>query len=1465
MANIDSELAFLRDAQEGDGKAAREIIASALSEICTDRSYPFLKLTATEDGEYEAEEGHPYTSVEVNVQDSPLAYRCADRFKVTENKDYTAYGLFGDDNTIITEFDVQVTQVIREKKSLTITENGEYEAGEEECYNPVIVDIEDSHHEGDLLEPSFYYSTPGNPNFDANQYIFTDHGILFGTRAGEIFRRLPQLDEVIYGGKTYIHDTWNPGIDPYDGLVTDQQFNPTWNLPPNGYSRQNPKIVYFDADVFAAVAYNKAMKWFLRPGETVIINNTNTKLKYLGESYAGIERTFWEWINVDEIIDLHYASSDSLLNTRYTINDDNDYYCWKHSFVRAMMNNSNTDLVCSADMNAYSSNAVKNALGEDIYNAIHQVTHIVNYARKRDLNTPYYRCKIYKFYDDYEESDGYNYLYVNPADIPVDPDTGEQSPKYGHLYELASGGTHSYIMETTDEYIHDGKSYYMYIHEPGNPNQKGTNISNPHYANYIGKYNSSTSELPSNLNYEIGISNPEHTQRAKMAYIDNNRVYRFTLSGGSASRSTEYTLENHVNFLMQHGTWSKISFHELDTFLIDANFEEKFILKYGKRRTEPTLAAAITPYDYGLYEKRNWKNPSTGTYMDVYVKYVNGKIMVPHDRIHDDADFIWADMDDSIWATYDDQYNSQQEDGHPIYWTKYQYTGSSVVGEEVWANDPEFVNFVQVTAENFSFDPRTVRGAYDHTKGEFSYTNSRSFSILSDLSDFAITDTDWEYEAIANPPSNPYRPSQSLYAGRIFEWNETDQDYWGTVDGAVVEGKTYYADTKYRYSHVKIKRFGRMNLSSDRITLKNSGSWNYGLNKVLNEVNDIRDISLWRNYGLEQYYPGYDSDIWPFEDGLDVVNKTSNDKTTKLRYTYSEPKHFVCSGNNVYINVNGQTTNLFVDKTLYADPRNASKSDPLEYRWYEIKTGTNPRNGLYEYNIVSLAKKKDIPTENIPYSENYVLKTKEYAPGWDSMDVWDMAFALVEDPDDYLETKKAFWPHSTVTDMTLRKEDNVAGYSDGADSGSIYDKNMYYCDLNEKEAYDNTTVGTRTYHIDWYLCFGDVLMPKMDEERIEPTPKDYGYNFIKWKTLTHTETRSSTGDAWTVTYDDGAANIWEEYRHNCDVRYHTILNPIHFTTWDLDRAAEYISDLYAYSEYLRTIGQSSYPYRRKKVESHSYIENGDVFADEPYYEVISNPITVTNPFDDAEYLALDQLHDDIYVPTSLATNSFCFYDINEILTFYGEYSVYRFGNLGEEYPNGAYDLYSYRPYNDIYYHDNKGKEPIFINNEIEYDCETVTDKFLLSTDIWTEEGRLYQTFGVGFSDSETAFDTSNEYDMRLYMHDFYGLGTASPPKREKASYTEMSQHVNANAAYRYSSKDNYINGHYKERVDRYYYTLDPSEPHDHLRANETEAHQILAELDNEYDTVITQKKYELQGSFDASTGSSQIKHAYFYI
>ena len=85
MANIDSELAFLRDAQEGDGKAAREIIASALSEICTDRSYPFLKLTATEDGEYEAEEGHPYTSVEVNVQDSPLAYRCADRFKVTEN------------------------------------------------------------------------------------------------------------------------------------------------------------------------------------------------------------------------------------------------------------------------------------------------------------------------------------------------------------------------------------------------------------------------------------------------------------------------------------------------------------------------------------------------------------------------------------------------------------------------------------------------------------------------------------------------------------------------------------------------------------------------------------------------------------------------------------------------------------------------------------------------------------------------------------------------------------------------------------------------------------------------------------------------------------------------------------------------------------------------------------------------------------------------------------------------------------------------------------------------------------------------------------------------------------------------------------------------------------------------------------------------------------------------------------
>ena len=170
MANIDSMLYFLQNAKDGDAIAAREAIADALKEICLDKQYPDKKIKITEDGEYESDEENPFTNVEIAVG-PPLVSGFADRFKITKNGIYHSYDLFDKDDIIITEFDIDVPQTIREKKHITISENGEYEAGSDECYNSITVDVTEAHHAGDLLKPSFYYNLPGDPNFDAKQYI----------------------------------------------------------------------------------------------------------------------------------------------------------------------------------------------------------------------------------------------------------------------------------------------------------------------------------------------------------------------------------------------------------------------------------------------------------------------------------------------------------------------------------------------------------------------------------------------------------------------------------------------------------------------------------------------------------------------------------------------------------------------------------------------------------------------------------------------------------------------------------------------------------------------------------------------------------------------------------------------------------------------------------------------------------------------------------------------------------------------------------------------------------------------------------------------------------------------------------------------------------------------------------------------------------------------------------------------
>lgn len=1359
MANIDSMLYFLQNAKDGDAIAAREAIADALKEIYLDKQYPDKKIKITEDGEYESDEENPFTNVEIAVG-PPLVSGFADRFKITKNGDYHSYDLFDKDDVIITEFDIEVPQTIREKKHITISENGEYEAGSDECYNSITVDITEAHHAGDLLKPSFYYNLPGDPNFDAKQYIFTDHDVLFGTRAGLIFRRLPKLDEITYNDKIYIQDGWNPGIDSYNGLTTDQQFNPTWNIAPYGYTRQTPKTVYFDGDVFAAVCYNKAIGFFIKPGETVIINGCNAKLRYIADEYAGINKTFWEWINVDELINVHYASNDALLNTRDTINANDDYYCWKHSLVRAFLNDNDEDLVINDDISAFNSlTSIKDIIGNELFDYIYPVAQYTNKIKKRDPNSKFYRYKMYQFWDsEYDIRECDNYYYIAPEDIPGG------NPKQSGLYILTNNG----VELTEDESVVADTNYYQKVLY-SDPTEHGVTFYSPvGYNNFTGVYDNVIKN--DDLIYEIGFSNASHTSRSIAGYIDNNKVYRFNIAGnGTIIKGSEYTFDNHLNYIAQHySKWKKSNFVEDFTFKISVTF--------GKNDTahfSPSQKEYVNPHDCGLYyvyddhipypDQWTYKRTYDTTWKNTrYYKIITDPLPDPLPEIVDP----------------EHRYNMAEADFSDYY--------------------------VQV-------NPSTIIGIYDMTKlpdkNDDVHPNYRkdfetnNFDFLSEYEAFKVTDTVWDTD---NPDKYRYMLIE------VERWAETDLN------------NRFYV-------------YNETNTSSD------TSKFTYNIWSTSNIFQQL----LWANHNVQNLYPGYE--FKPLLDDYLAGNiyrwQTTRDYPNILRGEYTEPVTFLQKLHNTgyspqtdYPHLDGLdidtaqfnisiTNNLFDEVDVYKDPNN-----PNRY-FKKINIVASNHFDILVYNRYTYEYSR---YPFLYYSGNYSYP--------DSMTIWDNAF-YNKDPEDY-RTEDLYLSLSGNIPDTFYSYDRM--FPDPEDPESI--SGMYYFDQEKMDQYDEMEYSSSTSrnYIIYYLIAYKYVNYTYGEH----------YIYLYKETYEHRETRSSSSARWSVSYDDGAQNIYNSIKNETPV-YNYILN-----NYPVGKMYESVN---TYKEHNRVMPYAM-PYVRQKIEDHGYIEDGDIWPNETYYATIHSTLSINNPFsideytyyDNENYYVFDDLNKTGYVYSLYTVDKTVFYDINQIDNYYGEYNLYYYtleleGTLSECVPK-----------NNIYYAES---DPIYLINEVECDCDHTTDKFLLSTDIWLDECCLYPSYGKGFKNDEIVINTETEYFQKNYLYDFFGIGIKPPKPNTKTINDTISQHVNPNTIYRYSGKQDYLHGHYQTKLDSFFLSKKshPDEQYDHLMPTDTDASNIYNELGNEYDTVITQKKYELQGSFDASTGSSQIKHAYFFL
>ena len=557
MANIDDELAFLRDAAESDGNISREAIVNALTVINNERAYPPNVLNVSNNGTYESDEDNPYTDVKVQVGEYGRNYfdGIANVFEIDENGTYYAYDLFGK-HMLITEFIVNVPEYydLKDQTVLNITENGVYESLDNECYGLVNVNIPNVPEPGEYVTAIFGFLDPINPNVEAITYIYTDDHILMGESAVEFLSRFPKLKTIKESSNSYyIHNNWNPNPEH---MSTNQLFIPTWNnvtVPPD-IERS------VDSDIFLYIVQNNLINYFFDISESyenpIKVLDRSSGIEFVlyfvsnGITDAsGVKTKACFAISTEKIIEstiYHPRYCDdtdvSDINTETPIDGDN-YYWFGCSLVRAFANHDRTLLRRAADISKYDEYEsvgydIESLLPSDIYNAIVPVSHYVIHPERVSTEDDFYFKPVPRDGISYEPMDSYYRVY--DEDIPVDPSTGNRSPKYGGLYEALYNrlGEFIRIQLTPDITIVSGKKYYdirngyriivnePYISDifPDNESKQKTGWSIPEY----------------NLIHSDSLFISQESPNNYKAYKYQNGVY------------TEYTGQDHMDYIYMH-------------------------------------------------------------------------------------------------------------------------------------------------------------------------------------------------------------------------------------------------------------------------------------------------------------------------------------------------------------------------------------------------------------------------------------------------------------------------------------------------------------------------------------------------------------------------------------------------------------------------------------------------------------------------------------------------------------------------------------------------------------------------------------------------------------------------------------------------------------------------------------------------------------------------------------------------
>ena len=444
MANIDDELAYLKQVGEFDGPMSREAIANALSIIINDRAYSPRVLHVTRNGEYETPEDEPYTQVIVDVDiDEPTGFYVgyAPVLQITANGTYISKEIYGE-NYIINEIEVNVPTNLTTQVPLEVTQNGEYILSSDMSYSQVTVNIPGAARAGDVLSAEFYFRSPNDPNFASKQFIAKEDGILFGKSALGFISRFPQLQPLTYYDDTefekeYRHIGWNP--DPSAIKCDNQPFESVWQKG-YMYSAYDENFIKVDLDIFLYIVNHKSSKLFFKSTNTIKLYDQDTgdflcDIHYVDDGITdvgGSTHNACYYIEVSTSIPYCDATDISDINAT-DVFDGDKYYWWGCSYIRAFLNKDRSMLRRQADIVRYDDDisrgyTIDSIVPQGLYEAIKPVTHFVIYAKRVDTSYKYYSKSVPRVNLSYRRVD--TLRIVNHEDIPVDPDTHQQSPKY---------------------------------------------------------------------------------------------------------------------------------------------------------------------------------------------------------------------------------------------------------------------------------------------------------------------------------------------------------------------------------------------------------------------------------------------------------------------------------------------------------------------------------------------------------------------------------------------------------------------------------------------------------------------------------------------------------------------------------------------------------------------------------------------------------------------------------------------------------------------------------------------------------------------------------------------------------------------------------------------------------------------------------------------------------------------------